>query len=104
MLLINDDANKFYCFTVKNLSELNSLGWLQGKKEVIIYRDNDFKNALDDALISQTTETYPERISKLKVYINKYNWEGKDFSGGSKEWQKFERSNKTITLNVLYKP
>ena len=33
--MINNEANKRY-FAAKNLSELNSLGWLQGKKEAII--------------------------------------------------------------------
>ena len=41
---------------------------------------------------------------RLKPYINKYNWEEIDFPAGSKEWQKFERNNKTIALNVLYIP
>ena len=27
-LMINDEANKYYYFAIKNLSELNSLGWL----------------------------------------------------------------------------
>ena len=49
-------------------------------------------------------ETHPERISKLKPYINKYNWEGINFPAGSKEWQKFEKNNNTITLNVLHIP
>ena len=71
------------------MSELISLAWLQGKKP-IINNNNDFQNALDDALNYQTTEKNPQRISKLKPYINKYNWEGIDFSAGSKEWQKFE--------------
>ena len=44
-LMINDEANNCYYFSVKNLSELNSLGWLQGKKEAIINGDNDFQNA-----------------------------------------------------------
>ena len=52
----------------------------------------------------QTTEKNPQRISKLKPYINKYNWEEIDFPAGSKEWQKFEWNNKTIALNVLYIP
>ena len=85
------------------MSELISLAWLQGKK-AIINNNNDFQNALDDALNYQITEKNPQRISKLKPYINKYNWEGIDFSAGSKEWQKFEWNNKTIALNVLYIP
>ena len=107
--MINNEANKYHYFTIKNLSELNSLGWLQGKKEVIINNNNsnnnnnnNFQNALDDALNYQTIETHPERISKLKLYINKYNWKGITFPAGSKEWQKSERNNDTIAVNVLY--
>ena len=48
-----------YYFAVKNLLELNSLGWLRDKKEAIINGDNDFENALDDALSYQTTEKNP---------------------------------------------
>ena len=84
------------------MSELNSLGWLGGKNEAIINNDNSFKNALGDALNYQTIKTNPERISKLKPYINTYNWEGTGFPAGSKEWQKFERNNKAIALNVLH--
>ena len=73
LLMINDEANNCYYFAVKNLSELNSSGWLRGKKETIISGDNDFENALNDALNYQNIETHPERISKLKPYINKYN-------------------------------
>ena len=59
-----------------------------GKKEAIINGDNDFQNALDDALNYQTIEKDPQRISKLKPYINKYNWEGIDFPAEPKEWKK----------------
>ena len=73
-----------------------------GKKEAIINGDNDFQNALDDALNYQTIEKDPQRISNLKPYINKYNWEGIEFPAGPKEQGKFDRNNKTIALNVLY--
>ena len=36
LLMINDESNKYYYFAIKNLSELNSLGWFRGKKELII--------------------------------------------------------------------
>ena len=100
--MINDEANNCYYFAVKNLSELNSLGWLRGKKETTISGDNDFKDALDDALNYQTIKTNPERISKLKPYINKYNWEGINVPAGSKEWQKFDKNTDTIAPNILY--
>ena len=72
------------------MSELNSLWWLRGKKDAIINGDNDFQNAVNDALNYQNIETHPERISKLKLYINKYNWEEIDFPAEPKEWEKFE--------------
>ena len=91
LLMTNNEANNYYYLTVKNLSELNSSWWLRGKKETLISGDNDFEDALGDALNYQIIETHPERISKLKPYINKYNWEGIDFSAGPKDWIKFEK-------------
>ena len=102
--MINDEAENCYYFGVKNLSELYSLEWLKSKKEWIINGDNDFQNALDDALNYQNIEAHPERISKLKPYINKYNWERIEFPAGPKDWKKFERDNKTIALNILFIP
>ena len=66
--MINDEANNYYYFAIKNLSELNSLVWLQSKTEAIINNNNnnnDFQNALNDALNYQTIEKNPQRISKL---------------------------------------
>ena len=33
LLMINDEAKNSYYFDVKNLLDLNSLGWLRGKKK-----------------------------------------------------------------------
>ena len=90
LLMINNEAKSYHYFAVKNLSELNSLGKLRGKKEAIINDDNSFQNALNGALNYQTIETHPERISKIKPYIIKYNWEGIEFPAGPKDWKKFE--------------
>ena len=102
--MINDEANNCYYFAVKYLSELNSSWWLRGKKEAIINGDADFEDVVDDALDYQTIEKNPERISKLKHYINKYNWKGIDFPAGPKDWVKFEKDNKAIAFNILYIP
>ena len=86
------------------MSQLNSLGWLRGEKEARINNNNNnnnFQNALDDSLNYQTIEKDRQRISKLKPYITKYNWEGINFLAASKKWQKFEKNN-TIALNILY--
>ena len=44
LLMINDEANNCYYFAVKNLSELNFLGWLQRKKEARINDSNNNNN------------------------------------------------------------
>ena len=102
--MINEEANNSYYFAVKNLPQLNFLEWLRGKKETIISGNNNFQNPLDDALNYQNIETHPERTSRLRSYIIKYNWEGIEFPAGPKDWKKFEQNNKTIALNVLYIP
>ena len=100
--MINYETNNYYYFAIKNLSDLNSLGWLQCKKEAITIINNNNNKKFQNALNYQAIETHPERISKFKPYINKYNWEGINFPVGSKEWPKFERNNDTIALHILY--
>ena len=112
--MINDETNNYYYFAIKNLSELNSLGWLQCKKEAIINNNNhrhnndnnnnnnkSFQNALHDALNHQTIESNLQRVSKLKPYINLILGR-ENLPAGPKEWQKFVRNNNTIALNLLY--
>ena len=66
--MINDEVKNCYYFAVKNLSELDSLGWLRGRKKIIISSDNDFRHDLNYALNYQNIETHPERISKIKTF------------------------------------
>ena len=44
---------------------------------------------------------YPEKITKVKLFINKYNWEGTNFPPQKDDSKKFKK-NITITLNFLY--
>ena len=46
---------------------------------------------------------YPERTSKIKPFIEQYNWNDIDFPSTNKDWKKFELNNK-IALNILYVP
>ena len=103
-MTINDEANNCYYFALKILSELNSLGWLTAKKEAIINNNNSFQNAVDDAVSYRNIEKDPQRISKLKPFISKYNWEGIGFPARPKEWKKFEGNNKKIAFNILLIP
>ena len=74
LLMINDEANNYYYFAIKNLSELNFLGWIRCKKKAIINNNNnnnnnnnDFQNPLDDALNYQTIDKKPTKIIKIKT-------------------------------------
>ena len=79
-----------------------SFEWLINRKAVIISDDNIFQNALNDALDYQNTETNLQRISKIKSFSSKYNWEGIEYPAVSKDWKKVEQNNRTIALNKLF--
>ena len=63
-----------------------------------------FQYEITAALNHQNIDHHPERISKLKPFINNYNWKDIEFPADSIDWRKFERNNKTIALNILYVP
>ena len=44
----------------------------------------------------------PQRITKVKPFINKYNWERVNFPSEKDNWKKITKNNVTIALNVLY--
>ena len=46
-------------------------------------------------------EKDPQRVTKIKPFINKYNWEGINFSSEKDDWSKLQNNNVTIALNVL---
>ena len=35
----------------------------------------------------------PERVTKIKPFIKKYNWEEKNFPSEGDDWKTFEKSN-----------
>ena len=41
-------------------------------------------------------------MKKIKPFINKYNWDGKNYPSEKDDWKKFEKNNIAIPLNVLY--
>ena len=46
----------------------------------------------------------PGRLTKIKAFINPYNWKEINFLSRKKDWKKFESNNKSIALNMLYVP
>ena len=78
--------------------------WLKDKKSTINPKnnhDNCFQYAVTLALILDKIKKDPQRISKIKPFIEKYNWEDINFPSTSKDWKKFE-SNNEVALNILY--
>ena len=73
--MFNDDE-KYYYFAVKSKLELYSSEWLRSKKVSVTNEDNCFQNALNDSLDYQSIKKDPQKISKLKPYINHYIWKG----------------------------
>ena len=51
-------------------------------------------------LYHKEIECHPERISKIKPYINNFNWENINFPPQEQDFKTFEM-NKSIALNIL---
>ena len=85
-------------------SYIDSSQRLKNKKSTINPKNNDdkcFQYAVTLALNLNSIDNHPERISKIKPFIKKYNWKDIDFPAMSKDWKTFE-SNNEIALNILY--
>ena len=80
--------------------------WLKDKKSTINPKNNDhkcFQYAVTLALNLDKINKNSQRISKIKPFIEEYNWKDIDFASTSKDWKKFELNNE-VALNILYVP
>ena len=87
-------------------SYIDSPKWLKNKKSTIHPKNNDYKcfqYAITLALNLDKINKNSQRISKIKPFIEEYNWKDIDFPSTSKDWKKFE-SNNDVALNILYVP
>ena len=87
-------------------SYIDSPKWLKDKKSTINPKSNDYKcfqYAVTLALNLDKIKKDPQRVSKIKPFIEKYNWKDIDFPSTSKYWKKFECNNE-VALNILYVP
>ena len=79
---------------------------LKDKKSSINPKNNDdkcFQYAVTLALNFDKIKKDPRRISKIKPFLDQYNWKDIDFPSTSKDWRKLELNNE-IALNILYVP
>ena len=87
-------------------SYIDSPKWLRDKKSTMNQKNNDnkcFQYAVTLTLNIDKINDHPERISKIKPFIGKYNWKDIDFPSTSKDWKNFELNNE-VALNILYVP
>ena len=87
-------------------SYIDSPKWLKNKKSTINPKNNDlkcFQYATTLALNFDNTNNHPKKISKIRPFIDQYNWKDIDFPPTNKDWKKFELNNK-VPLNILYIP
>ena len=81
--------------------------WIKSKKPTINPNNNDYKcfqYAVTVALNRDKINKHPQRVSKIKPFIEQYNWKDIDFPSTSKDWKKFELNNESIALNILHVP
>ena len=86
---------------------IHSPKWFKNKNTTINPKNNDdkcFQYALTVALSYEQIKKDPERISKIKPFVEQYDWKEIDFLPHKKDWKKFELNNKSIALNILYVP
>ena len=91
----------------KGGSYIESPKWLKDKKCCINQKNNDnkcFQYAATLALNINSINKHHQRISKIKPFIDNYNWNDINFPEAKKDWNKLEVNNKNIALNILYVP
>ena len=91
----------------KGGSYIESPKWLKDKKSTVNQKNNDnkcFQYATTLALNFDRVTNHPERVTKVKSFIDKYNWNDINLPTIRKDWNRFEVNNKNVALNILYVP
>ena len=87
-------------------SYIDSPDWIKNKKGTInpINKKNSksFQYSATVALNHEEIAKNPQRITKIKPFVNKRNWKGINFPSEKDNWKKIEKDNITIAINILY--
>ena len=87
-------------------SYLDSPDWVKYKKtarKTINKKDRKyFQYSVTVTLNYEEITKGSQRITKIKLFVNKYNWEGINFQSEKYNQKKFEKNNVTNALNVLH--
>ena len=87
-------------------SYIDSPDWIKNKtstRNPINKKDiKCFQYAATFALNYEKIVKHAEKITRIKPFINKYNWKEINYPSKKDDWKKFKKNNVTIALNVLY--
>ena len=87
-------------------SYIDSPDWIKNKKatiNLINKKDNKcFQYTVTVALNHREIKKHSQIITKIKPFINKYNWEGTNVLSEKDYWKNLQKNNVTIALNVLH--
>ena len=62
------------------------------KKQQILSVKKIFQYTVTVTLNYKETKKDPQRVTKIKPFINKYNWEGINFPSEKDDWKKIEKN------------
>ena len=82
-------------------SYIDSPDWIKNKIATINPKNEDdkhFQYATTVALNQEEIKRDPERISKTKSFVNKYNQKGVSHPSKIDYWKAFEKNNPTVAL------
>ena len=109
--IFNEINYLFYDFNRVSISKggyyIESPKWFKDKKCTVNQKNNDnkcFQYATTLALNFNKINKRPQRISRIKSFIENYNWNDINFPTTKKDWNRFELNNKDVALNILYVP
>ena len=78
--------------------------WIKNKKCVINPQNKDnkcFQYSITLSLYHNRVNNNPQRIPKIKPFINNFNWENINFPPTQQDYENFEINDKSIALNIL---
>ena len=87
-------------------SYIDAPDWIINKKLIInIFNKKGnkyFQYAGTVTLNYEKIKNDPQKITKIKAFSNKYNWEGMNYPSQKYDSKKSEKNNVTNILNILY--
>ena len=80
--------------------------WIPAKKATVnpknIHDSCCFAYSIVASIHNDEIDHHPDKITKLTPFIDRYNWNNINFPTEQKDWDKFGRNNKNVSLNILY--